>query len=164
MTRYVQQVLELTPFSTERGQRWRDRAFSWQLQRCVFEADRYSVELIDRKPAKEFVVRHHYSGSWPAVIHQMGMFDHAEPGQPRLVGVAALSYPTSNASLTNAFPGLEVGAQSLVLGRFVLLDDVPLNGESGRCCAACNNLSSRSDLNESRGRQSKSRPIAEEAA
>ncbi|HEX4815372.1 MAG TPA: hypothetical protein VFV66_21730 [Nonomuraea sp.] len=111
-------------------QRWRDREWSWQLQRCVFDPDRYSVEPVDRTRAKAFVTRHHYTGSWPAVIHQMGMFDNAGPDQPRLVGVAALSYPTSNASLTNAFPGLEVGSQSLVLGRFVLLDDVPLNGES----------------------------------
>ncbi len=127
--RFVQQVLKLKPFSCERGQRWRDRGFSWQRQRCVFELDRYSVGLIHRALAKEFVVRHHYSGSWPAVIHQMGMYDHAGV-RPRLVGVAALSYPTSNASLIRAFPHLEVGSQSLVLGRFVLLDDVPLNGES----------------------------------
>ncbi|MEU8249103.1 hypothetical protein [Nonomuraea sp. NPDC048916] len=46
------------------------------------------VEPIDRTAAKAFVRQHHYSSSWPAAIHQHGMFDHLDPAWPRLVGVA----------------------------------------------------------------------------
>ena len=51
-----------------------------------------------------------------------------------LVGVAVFSHPSNDAVLTTVFPG--AATESLELGRFVLLDDVPGNGETwflGRC-------------------------------
>ncbi|GAA3832205.1 hypothetical protein GCM10022226_61790 [Sphaerisporangium flaviroseum] len=127
---YFQHALELDPVS-EACQRWRDREFSWQIERYgVFRPERYSVEPLDRSTAKEFVVRHHYSGSYVVARREYGLYDHLDPAKPRLAGVATLSMPTSPASLTNVFPALDVGEQSIVLGRFVLLDDVPSNGET----------------------------------
>jgi hypothetical protein len=46
------------------------------------------------------------------------------------VGVAVFSHPCNDAVLLNALPGLAHATDATELGRFVLLDDVPGNGES----------------------------------
>lgn len=80
---------------------------------------------IDLAPARAFVMRHHYSGSYPADRLRYGLFCG-----PELVGVAVLSVPVQRAVLTGVFPHLEAYSESLELGRFVLADRVPANGES----------------------------------
>jgi len=75
------------------------------------------------KEARAFVERHHYSGSYPAARARFGLHRGSE-----LVGVAVLSQPASQAALDKALP--YPGANRAELGRFVLLDDVPANGES----------------------------------
>jgi hypothetical protein len=47
-----------------------------------------------------------------------------------LVGVAVFGVPSNEAVLTNVFPDLEPYRSTLVLSRFVLLDEVPGNGET----------------------------------
>jgi len=103
-------------------QRWQHPRYS------VFTPGRYGVKVIDVKVARPFVVACHYSHAWLAPKLCYGMFDLAE-GAERLVGAAVLSIPVK-AVAEKSFPGLVPFYESVELGRFVLLDAVPANGES----------------------------------
>lgn len=79
--------------------------------------------------AKQFVLAHHYSGTYPAARFRCGLYRHGQ-----LVGVAVFSHPCHERVLTSVFPGDAL--TSVELGRFVLLQDVPANGETwmlGQC-------------------------------
>jgi hypothetical protein len=108
-------------------QRWRERRQLWlPAHKGGFDSRRYSVEAIaDDTTAKAFVAAHHYSQSCPAMVLRYGMYD-----AKKLVGVAILSVPVNEATLTNAFSGLIPNKEALELGRFCLLDEVPCNGET----------------------------------
>lgn len=83
--------------------------------------------------AKGYVVAHHYSGSYPAALRRFGLYHYG-----LLVGVAVYSYPTNRLVLTNAYPELRAGVESMELGRLVLDQDVPAMGETwfiARCHA-----------------------------
>ncbi|MDH5279566.1 MAG: hypothetical protein OEW52_00285 [Thermoleophilia bacterium] len=106
-------------------QRWRERRDSYRPA-----GERIRPELFDVAPissdlvARAFVQEHHYSGTYPAARFRVGLYRGGE-----LVGVAVFSHPCSNRVLTNVFtstPALE----AVELGRFVLLDEVPGNGET----------------------------------
>lgn len=105
-------------------------------QRWLFRRDRYrpAGEVIDTRAfdvapiagdtePKAFVEAHHYSGSYPAARARFGLYRAAQ-----LVGVAVFSHPANAKVLTSVFPGDPM--DSAELGRFVLLDDVPGNGET----------------------------------
>jgi hypothetical protein len=107
-------------------QRWQHGQHSWRHRSDGgFDRARYDVALIAEADAKRFVVGHHYSGSYPAARLRFGLYC-AEA----LVGVAVLSVPVNAKSLTSVFPGLVPLEESIELGRFVLVDAVPANGES----------------------------------
>ncbi|MFD8565192.1 hypothetical protein ACFV1N_48690, partial [Streptosporangium canum] len=112
-------------------QRWTEsKTPSWRHRsEGGFDADRYGVAALSEASAKQFILTHHYSGSYPAARLRYGMWD-LTASKPEIVGVAVLSVPTSRATLTNAFPDLDPYVQSLELGRFVLTESVPANGES----------------------------------
>jgi hypothetical protein len=84
----------------------------------------YDVEPIDGGAARSFVMQHHYSGTASAPAHPLGLHRRGE-----LAGVALFGPPASMAAHRAVFPGLEP-RQAVTLGRLVLLDDVPGNGES----------------------------------
>lgn len=105
-------------------QRWRGGRDRWRPAGETFDPGRYDVEPIDTPTAKRFVVEHHYSGSFVADRLRYGLFDG-----DRLVGVAVLSVPAGPRVLAACFPDLPTEA-ACELGRFVLLDEVPGNGES----------------------------------
>ena len=84
----------------------------------------YEVAEIREAEAKAFVVRHHYSGSYPAARRRFGLFRG-----PNLVGVAVFSHPCNDKTITNVFR-CENATDGLELGRFVLTDEVPANGET----------------------------------
>lgn len=111
--------------------RWNPgRVQSWRrAEDGGFNPASYGVEAISKPAASDFVSRLHYSGTYVAARQQYGLFDLAGP-EPVLAGVAALSVPPSLAVLTGVFPRLEPLTESLDLGRFVLVDAVPTNGES----------------------------------
>lgn len=74
---------------------------------------------------------HHYSGSYPAARFRFGLYRGA-----KLVGAAVFSHPVNDKALA-VFPGEPF--ESVELGRLVLLDEVPANGESwfvARCFEA----------------------------
>lgn len=72
--------------------------------------------------ARDFVNLHHYSRSFPAARERFGLYRGA-----KLVGVAVFSVPMQGKVL-DVLPCDR--AESVELGRFVLLDEVPGNGES----------------------------------
>jgi len=95
-----------------------------------FNPASYGVQAIpDDTTAEDFVTRLHYSGSYVNARQRYGLFDLTGP-QPILAGVAVLSVPSNKLVLTNVFPKLTAYYESLELGRFVLVDAVPANGES----------------------------------
>ncbi len=105
-------------------QRWRDRRGAYRPAGEPIDTSRYGVELLmlDRT-AKAFVVQHHYSGTFPAARLRVGLYRMRQ-----LVGVAVFSVPMSQHTVPR-WTGLQP-AQGVELGRFVLLDDVPANGET----------------------------------
>lgn len=109
-------------------QGWRKRRSSYRPARAVIDPSRYAVEAIEHRDAKRFVVEHHYSASYPADRVRVGLHRRGRAGGWDLVGVAVYSVPCNTASLRRWLGvGLKEGVE---LGRLVLLDDVPANGES----------------------------------
>lgn len=104
-------------------QRWRERRDSYRPAGETIATHAHEVAPIaDDSTAKAFVVRHHYSASYPAARFRVGLYRRGE-----LAGVAVFSQPSSQGVL-NALPcGVEGG---VALGRFVLLDEVEANGET----------------------------------
>ena len=92
-------------------------------------ADYDVAPLTNETAARAFVLAHHYSGTYPAARWRLGLFHRGT-----LQGVAVFSHPCNDRVLTSIFPGQ--ATDSVELGRFVLLDEVPGNGETwmlGRC-------------------------------
>jgi hypothetical protein len=105
-------------------QRWVDRKDRYRPSGELIRPSAYDVAAIESDAiAKGFVQRHHYSRSYPAARFRVGLFERGE-----LSGVAVFSHPCSDRVLTSVFPG-EARA-SVELGRFVLVDSVPGNGET----------------------------------
>jgi hypothetical protein len=105
-------------------QRWRARRDSYRPAGEVIDTRHYEVAAIDHDAeAKSFVCAHHYSASYPAARFRFGLY---RAGQ--LQGVAIFSVPCRDEVLTNVFPVDPMEATDL--GRFVLLDEVPGNGET----------------------------------
>lgn len=112
--------------SSEWCQRWRNGTHRWRhLREGGFDARRYEVAPVDEQAAKSYVVRHHYSRSYPAARLRYGLFERG-----RLCGVLVLGVPMQASVLTNVFPRLEPFYESLELSRLVLADRVPANGET----------------------------------
>lgn len=106
-----------------------DRAQRWLLGRDVYRPasetirpSEYDVTELDERAARAFVVEHHYSRSYPAARFRFALHRRGE-----LVGAAVFSHPCRD-DLLAIFPGERL--QSVELGRFVLLDEVPGNGET----------------------------------
>lgn len=112
------------------NQRWREGRDSYRPAGEVIDPRDFEVaEIAEDAPAKAFVLKHHYSASYPAARWRFGLYRGG-----KLAGVAVFSHPASDAVLTNVFQG--EATESVELGRFVLLDDVAGNGETwflGRC-------------------------------
>lgn len=114
-------------------QRWREHRDSYRPAGELIRTAAYDVAPLDELAAKAFVVGHHYSRSYPAARFRFGLYRAGE-----LAGVAVFSHPSNDKVLTGVFPGTRA-IESVELGRFVLLDDVPGNGETwflGQCFAA----------------------------
>jgi hypothetical protein len=109
--------------NTELTLRWRDRRSSFRPAGETIRTADYDVAVIaSDNEAKRFVVGHHYSGSYPAARWRFGLYRRGE-----LVGVSVFSMPM-RAAVLSIFPGQPT--DSVELGRFVLVDEVPSNGET----------------------------------
>ncbi len=108
------------------AQRWRDRVGSYRPAGETIRTSDYEVAAIDGVGADTvaggFVREHHYSASYPAARFRFGLYRRGE-----LAGVAVFSHPCSEVVLA-ALPGERMAR--VELGRFILLDDVPGNGET----------------------------------
>lgn len=105
------------------NQRWRDRTPSFRSTGELITTSEYEVVLSSSdKVAKAFVEQHHYSGTYPAARERGLLYRAGE-----LVGVAVFSQPASEAVLEILPCDRAVAVE---LGRFILLDNVPGNGES----------------------------------
>lgn len=103
-------------------QRWRDGRASYRPRGEPIDPSHYEVAEIDEAVAKAFVISTHYSRKYPAACARVGLFERNE-----LVGVAVFSQPPTQAVLDILPNGRVEGTE---LGRLVLLDRVPANGES----------------------------------
>lgn len=112
-------------------QRWRDRRDSYRPAGETIATSEFDIAPISRAVSRTFVSTHHYAGTYPAARYDYGLYRAGE-----LAGVAVFSHPTNDRVLS-MFPGAAV--ESIELGRFVLLDSVPANGETwflARCFEA----------------------------
>lgn len=108
---------------TDVTQRWRDGRDAYRPSSEPIDTRTYEVASIELdNVAKRFVQQHHYSGSMPPARWRYGLYNTGQ-----LVGVAVFSVPQNYATYTG-LPGDR--DECVDLGRFVLLDDVPANGET----------------------------------
>jgi hypothetical protein len=121
------------------NQRWRShRAFYRPSGELINTAEYEVSEVHEDKTPKEFIARHHCQKSYPAARFRYLLHRRGE-----LVGVAVFSHPCNDLVLTTVFDC--EATMSVELGRFVLLDTVPGNGES-YFLSRCFTLLRRSDL------------------
>jgi len=111
--------------SAQVTQRWLDKDSSFRPEDEVyFDPARHEVaELFDNTTAKKFVQQHHYSGSYCAASRRFAILRDG-----LLAGVAVFGPGTNPKTVTNVFGGQ--AADSLELGRFVLLDELEKNAET----------------------------------
>lgn len=116
--------MPILQYTLDFNQRWSAGRASYRPPAEVICPSEYDVaEIADDTTARNFVLTHHYAKSYPAARFRYGLYRHGV-----LSGVAVFSHPCSDAVLTNVF---DLPARSAVeLGRFVLLDSVPGNGET----------------------------------
>lgn len=108
---------------TDTAQRWREGRARYRPAGELIDPTRYEVSPIpDDTTARAFVTVHHYSGSFPVARRRVGLYRGAQ-----LVGVAVFSVP-AQAKALDVLPCDR--DEAVELGRLVLLDDVPGNGES----------------------------------
>ena len=104
-------------------QRWRERRDLYRPAGETIVTAHYEVAPIpDDRTARSFIEQHHYSGCYVAARRRFGLYWGG-----LLVGVAVFSVPMQGAVLDRLPCPRDV---SVELGRFVLLDLVPANGES----------------------------------
>ena len=104
-------------------QRWRDRRGTYRPAGETIVTAHYEVAPIgDDRTARTFIEQHHYSGCYVAARRRFGLYWGG-----LLVGVAVFSVPMQGAVLDRLPCPRDVAVD---LGRFVLLDRVPANGES----------------------------------
>ncbi|MCL4499209.1 MAG: hypothetical protein M1335_03070, partial [Chloroflexi bacterium] len=106
------------------NQRWRNGRASYRVPDEVIQTREYEiVAMATEREVRAFITAHHYLRSLPPSRFRFGLYRHEE-----LVGAAVFTYPVNDRTITNVFgcPAIE-GAE---LGRLVLLDEVPGNGES----------------------------------
>ncbi len=117
---------------TETCQRWREHRMSRRPAGELISTAEYDVWPISPTVAKAFVTDHHYAGNCSSTAHPFGLHRFGE-----LVGVACFGPACSTNAHNAVFPML-TQREAVTLGRLVLLDEVPGNGESwfvARCFA-----------------------------
>lgn len=108
------------------NQRWNAGRDSYRPEGEVIQTAEYDVApILDNQVSKAFIQHHHYSGTYPAARFRYGLYRRGE-----LAGVAVYSHPCSDRVLTKVFPVQDDPTMAVELGRFVLLDHVPGNGET----------------------------------
>lgn len=132
---------------TNVSQRWTERRESYRPAGELIKRSEYDIEEIpDDATARAFIEQHHYSGTFPAARFRFALTRHGHR-----VGMAVFSHPVNNRTLTNVFNVEPLEATEL--GRFVLLDEVPGNGESFFAAACMRELRRKEVVDLNTGRQ-----------
>lgn len=106
-------------------QRWTERRESRRPAGEPIHTSAYDVApIVADAEARAFVDRHHYAASSSSTAHRFGLYLRGE-----LAGVALFGPPASMNAHRAVWPTLAIN-EAVTLGRFVLLDEVPGNGES----------------------------------
>lgn len=111
-------------------QRWRNHRSLYRPSGEPIDIDGggYHARIIPKVVAKDFVTEHHYSGSYVASRLNVGLIRDDKDGGHEVCGVAGFSVPMSQQVIPKWLKC--ENQQGIDLGRFVLLDDVPANGET----------------------------------
>lgn len=106
-------------------QRWDDGRGSRRPPGEPIVTSQYEVAVSeDPRGSTRFVTQHHYLGTASSTAHPLNLYRHG-----KLVGVALFGPPASMAAHAAVFPTLSP-IEGVNLGRFVLVNEVPGNGES----------------------------------
>lgn len=105
-------------------QRWRERRALFLQRQVFFNPRLHDIEKIPAKPAAEWIIKHHYLGSFPSATVCYGIFRHGE-----LSGVAVLGTAQHKNTIPNVF-GASHSKDCLLLQRFALEDALEFNAES----------------------------------
>jgi hypothetical protein len=120
-------AVQLALFESGWTQRTTERVHSWRhISEGGFNQAHYRVVPLGWKTARDFIVRHHYSGSYPSMKLRYGLVHRAAD---ELVGVATFGSPQSVEVLTNPLPSVGYSTAT-EWNRLVLLDAVDANAES----------------------------------
>ena len=84
----------------------------------------YRIELIDKKIAKELIIKNHYSHKWTSCRYSIGLFD-----VDKLIGVSVYGFPVGRQTVKSITPNLN-NSDVLELTRLWIIDDTPKNTES----------------------------------
>lgn len=110
---------------TDDCQRWTEKRETRRPAGEVIKTSAYDVApIVSAAEARAFVARHHYAATASSTAHRFGLYRSGE-----LAGVALFGPPASMNAHRAVFPTLTI-SQAVTLGRLVLLDNVPGNGES----------------------------------
>lgn len=111
---------------TDKSQRWTERRESYRRNgRELFDPSAHDVELIPAAQARAFVAQHHYAPNASPPAHPFGLFERGN-----LVGVALFGPGSSAKAHLAVFGDKYTQKECVSLGRFVLVDQVGINGES----------------------------------
>lgn len=116
-------LLDLTTIA----QRWSHRRATWRPQREPFDPSRFRVDGLDVGAARRFVLKHHYSGSFPVAIASYGLFERTGAHQESLAGVVVFSVPVQPRAACAYGAGETPFCD---LGRFLLAEHVGGNAET----------------------------------
>ena len=95
---------------------------------------KYTIGIIDKKIAKELIIKNHYSHKWTSCRYAIGLFDETKSSDElfnrgRLIGVAVYGFPVGRQVVKSITPNLE-NNDVLELTRLWLIDEAPKNSES----------------------------------
>lgn len=84
----------------------------------------YTIDIIDKKIAKQLIVENHYSKKWTSCRYALGLFS-----QKKLIGVAVYGHPIGRQTIKSISTNLN-NADVLELTRLWIVDGTPKNTES----------------------------------
>ncbi len=106
------------------NQRWKNRRSLYRIPDEVIQTKEYEIAtMATEREVRELIATHHYLRTLPPSRFRFALYR-----RQTLVGAAVFTYPTNDRTISNVF-GCEA-IEGAELGRLILLDEVPGNGES----------------------------------
>ena len=127
MTQICQQLSFDQICGSDGSLRWNKRRSRFVPRDTSFNPSRCEVIALPEAEAKAFVVREHYSGSYPVTRFRCGIMVKPFLGASFLGGVAVFSVPMQGRAIIK-YLGVEDQNAGVELGRLILLDDEKMLG------------------------------------